>query len=147
IQLACLSIVLSLTSAVSDSRTIILAAVLESVVITLVLLLVPSQGILQGASGMVQHRVILIIGVLTYHWAIAALLVVVARTLRGTLSTLGQTTSQLTQAQQVDELKDQFITQVNHELRTPIMSLQGYVDLIAELDDDLTPADRKVMLG
>src|SRR5579875_3915535 len=100
IQLACLSIVLSLASAISDARGIVLAAALESVVVVLVLLLVPSQpnSILYAATGTVQHRVILIIGVLTYHWAIAALLIAVASTLRGALHTLGQTITQLTQA-------------------------------------------------
>jgi signal transduction histidine kinase len=33
-------------------------------------------------------------------------------------------------ARRLDELKDQFIRNVNHELRTPIMALLGYVDLL-----------------
>ncbi|MFI5271985.1 MAG: sensor histidine kinase [Ktedonobacterales bacterium] len=33
-------------------------------------------------------------------------------------------------ARQLDELKDQFITNVNHELRTPIMALHGYIKLL-----------------
>ncbi len=32
-------------------------------------------------------------------------------------------------------LKDQFIANVNHELRTPIMALQGYIELAQELGD------------
>ena len=32
-------------------------------------------------------------------------------------------------ALQVDELKDQFISSVNHELRNPLMALQGFLDL------------------
>jgi signal transduction histidine kinase len=34
---------------------------------------------------------------------------------------------------ELDRLKDQFISSVNHELRTPIMALQGYLDLAREL--------------
>ncbi len=34
---------------------------------------------------------------------------------------------------ELDRLKDQFISSVNHELRTPIMALQGYIDLAREL--------------
>lgn len=34
---------------------------------------------------------------------------------------------------ELDRLKDQFITSVNHELRTPIMALQGYLVLAREL--------------
>lgn len=33
-------------------------------------------------------------------------------------------------AQQLDDLKDQFITSVNHELRTPLMTMQTYVELL-----------------
>ena len=143
VQLACLSIVVSIAGAVGNIRSILFASALESLVIILVLLLVPARGILTGASG--QERFILIIGTLTYHWAIAALLIAVAQTLRRSVVTLSQTYDELSQARQVDELKDQFITQVNHELRTPIMSLQGYVDLIYELGT-LSEADRKIRL-
>ncbi len=34
---------------------------------------------------------------------------------------------------ELDHLKDQFISSVNHELRTPIMALQGYIELAREL--------------
>ena len=34
---------------------------------------------------------------------------------------------------ELDRLKDQFISSVNHELRTPIMALQGYLELAREL--------------
>jgi signal transduction histidine kinase len=34
---------------------------------------------------------------------------------------------------ELDRLKDQFIASVNHELRTPIMALQGYLELAREL--------------
>ena len=52
---------------------------------------------------------------------------------------------QYERARQLDELKDQFITSVNHELRNPVMLLQGYVELLrlkgstlsAERRDDL----------
>jgi signal transduction histidine kinase len=33
-------------------------------------------------------------------------------------------------ARELDALKDQFITNVNHELRTPLMALNGYVQLL-----------------
>ena len=37
---------------------------------------------------------------------------------------------QYERARALDELKDQFITSVNHELRNPVMLLQGYVELL-----------------
>lgn len=146
IQLACLTIVVSLAGALGGTRTIIAAVLLESVVVTLILLFVPMTGDLAPEQPF-PRRLIMIIAVLTYHWAIAALLIAVARTLRQSVESLSQTAVELSQAQQVDALKDQFITQVNHELRTPIMSLQGYVDLIYELDEMLSPDDRREMLA
>jgi signal transduction histidine kinase len=37
------------------------------------------------------------------------------------------------QERTLDRLKDQFISSVNHELRTPIMAVQGYLELAREL--------------
>ncbi len=34
---------------------------------------------------------------------------------------------------ELDRLKDQFIASINHELRTPVMALQGYIELAREL--------------
>jgi signal transduction histidine kinase/peroxiredoxin len=44
--------------------------------------------------------------------------------------TIGDLGAAVAQAQQLEELKDQFITHVNHELRTPIMTLDGYVEVL-----------------
>ena len=43
---------------------------------------------------------------------------------------LADVRTQVDRARRLDELKDQFIRNVNHELRTPIMALLGYVDLL-----------------
>jgi signal transduction histidine kinase len=56
--------------------------------------------------------------------------------------TMQQLASAYVQAAQLDDLKDQFITHVNHELRTPIMTLHGYVEYLKLRDADLTPAER-----
>ena len=143
IQLACLDLVVILASAVSHRRAVIFAGLAESLVIALILLFV-RNGLLAQSS--LQHRMLLLIGILTYHWAIILLLIVGLAALQTSLRTLQEKASQLAQAQQIDALKDQFITQVNHELRTPIMSLQGYVDLIAALEGSLSPEDRQDML-
>lgn len=49
-------------------------------------------------------------------------------------------------AQQLEGLKDQFITSVNHELRTPIMTMQGYIELLGELHDQIGSVKRAEML-
>jgi signal transduction histidine kinase len=49
---------------------------------------------------------------------------------------------QYERARQLDELKDQFITSVNHELRNPVMLLQGYVELLRLKGQELSEARR-----
>ena len=45
-------------------------------------------------------------------------------------------------ARPLDQLKDQFITTVNHELRNPTMALQGYVELLRLRHEKVTPERR-----
>jgi signal transduction histidine kinase len=49
-------------------------------------------------------------------------------------------------AEQLDTLKDQFITSVNHELRTPMMTMQGYIELMGELLDQIQISKLRDML-
>ncbi len=49
-------------------------------------------------------------------------------------------------AEQLDALKDQFITSVNHELRTPLMTMQGYLELLGDQAAQATPEKRVDML-
>jgi signal transduction histidine kinase len=50
------------------------------------------------------------------------------------------------QAQLLDDLKDQFITNVNHELRNPVMALYNYVDLVRMGGESLPPIKRVELL-
>ncbi len=50
-------------------------------------------------------------------------------------------------AQQLDALKDQFITSVNHELRTPLMTLYGYLELLSDEDIHTSREKQRDMLG
>lgn len=46
-------------------------------------------------------------------------------------------------AQQLDSLKDQFITSVNHELRTPLMTMQGYIHILSEPEAQQVSASKR----
>jgi signal transduction histidine kinase len=78
-------------------------------------------------------------------WLLALVLYSAARGYRTVLRQISDVRVQYERARQLDELKDQFITSVNHELRNPVMLLQGYVELLrlkgntlsAERRDDL----------
>lgn len=65
--------------------------------------------------------------VISQQWAFTAITLTISRLYQRTLAELGQA---YIQAQQLDQLKDQFITNVNHELRTPVMTLQGYIEFL-----------------
>ena len=72
------------------------------------------------------------------EWLIAAFLIANWLTYRHTLRTLGTAYDRIYQAERLDELKDQFITHINHELRTPIMALHGYVEYLREAQPQLS---------
>jgi signal transduction histidine kinase len=59
---------------------------------------------------------------------------------------LGDTRVAYARERELDRLKDQFISSVNHELRTPIMALQGYLELAEELGTRGDFARQKQML-
>jgi glutamate:GABA antiporter len=43
---------------------------------------------------------------------------------------------------ELDQLKDAFLTTAGHELRTPLTIVQGYLELLGEMDDDISPEIR-----
>ena len=64
------------------------------------------------------------------YWGLALLLLAQWRSYQRLLTELADVRTQVERARRLDQLKDQFIRNVNHELRTPIMALLGYVDLL-----------------
>ncbi|HLV99001.1 MAG TPA: HAMP domain-containing sensor histidine kinase [Ktedonobacterales bacterium] len=80
----------------------------------------------------------IVVAGIALEWLIAAFLIANWLTYRQTLRTLGAAYDRIAQAEQLDELKDQFITHINHELRTPIMALHGYVEYLREALPQLT---------
>lgn len=72
------------------------------------------------------------------QWLFAAFLIANRASYLQTMSSLGNAVER---ARQLESLKDQFITHVNHELRTPIMTLQGYVEYLRETRQDMSPAE------
>ncbi len=48
---------------------------------------------------------------------------------------------------ELDQLKDAFLTTASHELRTPLTIVQGYLELLGELDEGVDPELRRAFLG
>jgi signal transduction histidine kinase len=79
------------------------------------------------------------------QWILAAIVFAAARGYRRVLRQISDVRVQYERARQLDELKDQFITNVNHELRNPIMLMQGYIELLRLKGQEL-PAERREAL-
>lgn len=47
---------------------------------------------------------------------------------------------------ELDQMKDQFMVTASHELRTPLTAVQGYIELMAEYDEELPPEQRREFL-
>jgi signal transduction histidine kinase len=77
----------------------------------------------------------LLIGIMQ-QWTTAALAVVIASSYQQALRDLSQAYAH---ARQLDELKERFITNVNHELRTPVMTVLGYLDFLQRTWQTLPP--------
>ena len=72
----------------------------------------------------------LLIIILVAFWGSVALFYAQTRSYQRTLLELSDVRIQVERARQLDELKDQFIRSVNHELRTPLMAMLGFVELL-----------------
>lgn len=79
------------------------------------------------------------------QWILAVIVFGAARGYRRVLRQISDVRVQYERARQLDELKDQFITNVNHELRNPVMLMQGYVELLRLKGQEL-PAERREAL-
>lgn len=100
-----------------------------------------------GAGRAMQDEAVLLISFpLLVQWAVTGLHIAAAGTYLKTLRELGDVRVAYERAQQLDRLKDQFITHVNHELRSPVMALQGHVELLLLTDDTLAPEERHTYL-
>lgn len=80
---------------------------------------------------------------LLFQWASAGLILAVRQNYQTTFQELSRL---YTQIRQVDEIKDQFITSVNHELRNPIMALTGYVEIMRLRQRQMTEERRAEVL-
>jgi signal transduction histidine kinase len=81
-----------------------------------------------GMERLIDSELILVLPMsILAQWGIAVLQIATLRTSRQTLSQLGSLTMAYERVRQLDELKDEFISSVNHELRTPLMAMLGYL--------------------
>ncbi|SRR5579875_458413 len=93
-----------------------------------------------------QNNVGSLVAFLIEQWVLAIIVFAVATGYRRILRQISDIRVQYERARQLDELKDQFITTVNHELRNPVMLMQGYIELLRIKGETLPPERRNAMI-
>jgi signal transduction histidine kinase len=74
---------------------------------------------------------------LSAEWGFAVLLIAALRIYEPAFRELAQVRVAYQRAQKLDELKDQFISSVNHELRNPVMALLAYLEGVEQIGGDV----------
>lgn len=102
---------------------------------------------LPGVGPALQSAAVLLLAFpVLVQWAVTGILIAASGTYLQTLRELGDVRIAFARAQQLDALKDQFIAHVNHELRSPVMALQGHVELLLLTEGALSPEERHTYL-
>jgi signal transduction histidine kinase len=119
------SALIVLAGVLSDIRAVIATTILMNALTAAATLLAPYP---VGIYPLMQSQLnYLLPTALVFQWLVASFLIAQWFTYRRTLRTLG---AAYERAQQLDLIKDQFITHVNHELRTPVMAVQSYIEYL-----------------
>jgi signal transduction histidine kinase len=125
-----------------DRWTVIVATIATNLLTVLLFLLAPRAPALEH---IVNSELVLLLPVsLIYQWLFASLMLAISQTFK---RTLGQVGVAYERAKQLDALKDEFIASVNHELRTPLMTMQTYMETLRETSDTLPPEQVRQVLG
>lgn len=135
LELTPFSVVVVLAGLLGNIRWIAIATAVMNVATVALLLLVPPAA---GLGPIFAGELPLLIPVAVAHqWLFAVLMVIIWQLFRRTVGEVGVAYER---AQQLDALKDEFIASVNHELRTPLMTMQTYLETLRDTPEPL-PAD------
>src|SRR5579875_1182187 len=139
-----LPLVIVLVGLLATAPFILLATLWVNTLTITYTLLAPREA---GIAGIVQREAILIVFFcVLMEWCFAILLIALRRALSATLRELGDVRIAYERAKQLDEIKDQFIRSVNHELRNPVMALNGYVKVLRSQQTALSPERQRAFL-
>ncbi len=93
-----------------------------------------------------SQQLINLSGAVLVQWSFAVIMISAAAAYGRIMHELGDVRVAYERAKQLDELKDQFISSVNHELRSPVMAMQGYLELLRLTQETAPPDKRKDLL-
>jgi signal transduction histidine kinase len=136
------SVAIILAGVLGDRWTVVIATIVTNALTILLFWLTPRGA---GLEQIFNTELPLLLPVsLIYQWLFASLMIAISRTFK---RTLGQVGVAYERAKQLDALKDEFIASVNHELRTPLMTMQTYMETLRETSDTLPPEQLRQVLG
>lgn len=116
-----------------------------SVAYTLALLLLTPHAPMLAAALDETNGLVIFTVPISAQVALGVLMFAAARAIQRTLRELGDVRIAYERERELDRLKDQFISNVNHELRTPIMALQGYIEIAREQADGMVPSQARTL--
>ncbi len=79
-------------------------------------------------------------------WVLAIIVFAATVGYRNLLRQISDVRVQYERARQLDDLKDQFITAVNHELRNPVMLMHGYIELLRLKGNEMAAERRDALI-
>jgi signal transduction histidine kinase len=144
---AATGIAIALAGVLGDSSMIVFITLAMNAFVVLTLIFAPPivfpgvdpaswQYLLAREQGLFGSMIVL------EQWVFAIIMLASTASYRRNLGDIGAAYIQIRQYDQLEQLKDQFITNVNHELRNPTMALQGYVELLRLRHEKVTPERR-----
>jgi two-component system phosphate regulon sensor histidine kinase PhoR len=136
------SVAIILAGVLGDLWTVIIATIATNLLTILLFWLTPRA---PGLEQIINAELPLLLPIsLIYQWLFASLMIAISRTFK---RTLGQVGVAYERARQLDALKDEFIASVNHELRTPLMTMQTYMETLRETSDTIAPEQLRSALN
>lgn len=134
------TLIIAFTGLLGTINSIISTTVLLLIVELLIALQIPPQALSS------QQIIIVMMNTFTQQIAMMIIMIFSYSSYLRTLQELGSSQEQVERAQKLDDLKNQFISSVNHELRTPVMAMLANIEGLHLMADKVTPERRKQMI-
>jgi signal transduction histidine kinase len=130
------ALVIVLIGVLAEPVVTISATILMNAYVVFLTYLAPREPGMSAPLG--REGALICAGAIALQWCFTGVMISTGQAQRQTLRELGSVRLAFERARQLDEIKDQFIRNVNHELRNPIMAMHGYVRLLQEGGETLS---------
>ena len=134
-------VIIGISGVLADTRIMFIVTTIMTVITTVICLVLPPAHSIAQTDALVTGIIVIVV-----TWTVALLYFAASSFYDQTLHELGTFREALVRAQKLDDLKNQFINNVNHELRNPIMALYNYIDVMNTVGDDMQPVKRASLL-